>query len=77
MLQRLILGSIIVSAMIMKSDQARKCELNSYPENSITQEINVKHTVFSRVSGNAYKFVFHALNDAEIRSTTNSNNYIE
>ena len=77
MLQRLILGNIIVSAVIMKSDQARKCKLNSYPKNSITQEISVKHTVFSRVSSNAYKFVLHALNDAEICSTTNSNNYIE
>ena len=77
MLQSLILGNIIVFAMIMKSDQARKCQLNSYPENSITQEISVKHVVFSRVSGNAYKFVLHALNDAEIYSTTNSNNYIE
>ena len=44
---------------------------------SITQEINVKHVVLLRVSGNAYKFVLHALNDAEIYSTTNSNNYIE
>ena len=61
MFQRLILGNIIVFAMITKSDQARKCELNSYPENSITQEINVKHMVLSRVSSNAYKFVLHAL----------------
>ena len=63
--------------MIMKSNEARKCKLNSYPENSITQEIRVKHMVFSRVSGNAYKFMLHVLNDAEIYSTTNSSNYIE
>ena len=37
----------------MKSDQARKCKLSSYPENSITQEISVKYMVLSRVSGNA------------------------
>ena len=61
----------------MKSDQAEKCKLNSYPENSITQEISVKHVVFLRVSGNATKFVLHALNHAEIYSTANSNNYIE
>ena len=77
MLQRLILGNIIVSAMIMKLDQTRKCKFNSYPENSITQEISVKHMAFLRASGNAYKFVLHALNDSQIYSTTNSYNYIE
>ena len=72
MLQSLILGNIAVSAMIMKSDQARKCK-----KKSTTQEISVKHVALPRVCGNAYKFVLHTLNDAEIYSTTNSNNYIE
>ena len=38
---------------------------------------HVKHTALPRVCGTAYKFAVCALIDAEICSTTNSNNYIE
>ena len=43
----------------------------------INDDISVKHVTLPRVWGTAYKFVLHALIDAEICSTTNSNNYIE
>ena len=70
MLQRLILENIIVSAMIMKLDQARKCK-----KNMNKHEISVKHVALPRVSGTAYKFALYPLIDAEIYSTINSNNY--
>ena len=72
MFQSLILGNVVVSAMIMKSDQAKKYKkkINNFKNQCQT-------CGFSRVCGNAYKFLLHGLNDAEIYSMTNSNNYIE
>ena len=57
--------------MIMKLDQARKCKKKT------NDDISVKYVALPRIWGTAYKFVLHALIDAEICSTTNSNNYIE
>ena len=72
MLQSLILGNVVVSAMIMKLDQARKCK-----KTRANHKISVKHVTLPRVCGTAYKFPLHALINAEIYSMTNSNNYIE
>ena len=69
MLQSLILGNAVVSVIIMKLNQARKCK-----KTSTNYEISVN---LPRVFGSAYKFALHALNDPEICSTANSNNYIE
>ena len=73
MFQNLILGNVVVSAMIMKLHQAKKCPKKTYTNH----EINVKHVVLPRVCGTAYKFALHALIDALISSATNSNNYKE
>ena len=69
MLQSLILGNAVVSVIIMKLNQARKCK-----KTSTNYEISVN---LPRVLGSAYEFALHALNDPEIRSTANSNNYME
>ena len=65
MFQILILGNVVVSAMIIKLDQARKCKNKT----ETNHEISVKHVGLLRVCGTAYKFALHALIDAEICST--------
>ena len=69
MLRSLILGNAVVSAMIMKLYQARKCK-----KTRANHEISVN---LPRVFGTAYKFALHALNAAEVCFTANNNSYIE
>ena len=73
MLQSQILGNFVVSAMIRKLDQARKCQNKTQTNHKIC----VKHVALPRVCSTAYKFALHAKIDAKICSTTNSSNYIE
>ena len=72
MLQSLILGNVVVSAMKMKLDQDRKCK-----KTLTNHKISVKHVTLPLVCGNAYKFPLHTLINAEIYFMKNSNNNIE
>ena len=71
MRQSLILGNVVISAMITKSEEAENAKKINNSANS------VKLGVLPRVWGNTYKFVLHALSDTEIYSTTNNKNYTE
>ena len=67
-----MLGNVVVSATIMKLDQARKCK-------NINKSRNQSQTCGSSgsVCGTVYECALHPLINTEICFTTNSNNYIK